>query len=118
MAAHKLTFRVLLLIGLMVPGENSTLASGQILHAIGDRPSFEVATIKPWKRTPSPPPLRDGGSAPVKVMKVAPVDACPAPTGRVHVILPISILITSAYNLPVGSESRILGGAGVAAAGY
>jgi uncharacterized protein (TIGR03435 family) len=110
MAAHKLTSRVLLLIGLMVPGENSTLASGQILHAIGDRPSFEVATIKPWKRTPSPPPLRDGGSAPVKVMKVAPVDAGPAPTGRVHVILPISILITSAYNLPVGSESRILGG--------
>ena len=43
-------------------------------------------------------------------MKVAPVDAGPPPTDRVHMILPISILITSAYNLPVGSESRILGG--------
>jgi uncharacterized protein (TIGR03435 family) len=43
-------------------------------------------------------------------MKVAPVDVGPPPTNRVHVILPISILIESAYNLPVGSGSRILGG--------
>ena len=115
MAVHKLTFRVLLLVALMAPGENGTLASGQILHATGDRPSFEVATIKPWKRTPSPPPPPDGANlpgapVPVKRMKVAPVDAGPAPTDQVHMILPISILITSAYNLPVGSESRILGG--------
>jgi bla regulator protein blaR1 len=99
----------------MASGEHGTLANGQILHATGDRPSFEVATIKPWKRTPSPPqppdgPNPPGASAPVKVMKVAPVDAGPAPTNRVHMILPISILITSAYNLPVGSGSRILGG--------
>ncbi len=43
-------------------------------------------------------------------MKVAPVDAGPPPANRVHAILPVSILITSAYNLPVGSESRIIGG--------
>jgi len=86
------------------------LANGQILHATADRPSFEVATVKPWRRALSPPRSGDGASAPVKVMKVAPVDAGPAPSGRVHVILPISILITSAYNLPVGSESRIIGG--------
>jgi uncharacterized protein (TIGR03435 family) len=92
-----------------------TLASGQILHATGDRPSFEVASIKPWKRTSSPPPPPDGSNlpgtaAPVKVMKVAPVDAGPPPTDQIHMILPISILITSAYTLPVGSENRILGG--------
>ena len=108
MAVHKLTFRVLLLVGSMAPGENGTLASAQILRPIGDRPSFEVASIKPFHRTPSPPPP-DGATAPVKV-KVAPVDAGPPPTTQVHVILPISILIESAYNLPVGSGSRILGG--------
>ena len=90
---QKLTFRSLLLIGLMALGQNGTLASGQILHATGDRPSFEVASIKPWKRTPSPPPPGDGASAPAKVMKVAPVDAGPPPTNRVHLILPMSILI-------------------------
>lgn len=95
-------FCVLLLVG------NGILANGQILHATGDRPSFEVATIKPWRRTLSPPP--DGASAPVKVLKVTPVDAGPPPTARLHMILPISILIASAYNLPVGSGSRILGG--------
>jgi bla regulator protein BlaR1 len=107
---YRLTLRVLLLIGLMALCQNGTLAIGQILHTDGERPTFEVATIKPWKRTPMPAPAGDGASAPVKVMKVAPVDAGPPPTNRVHVILPISILITSAYNLPVGSESRILGG--------
>jgi len=103
MVVHKLTFRGLLFVGLMAPGENGTLASGQILHATGDRPSFEVASIKPWRRTLNPPPS-------MKVMKVAPVDAGPPPADRLHMILPISVLITSAYNLPVGSESRILGG--------
>jgi uncharacterized protein (TIGR03435 family) len=43
-------------------------------------------------------------------MKVAPVDADPPLTDRVHMILPISELIASAYNLPVGSGSRILKG--------
>jgi uncharacterized protein (TIGR03435 family) len=115
MVVHKLTLRVLLLVGLMVPGEIGTLASGQILHPTGDRPSFEVASIKPFKRTPSPPPPPDGANlpgatVPVKRMKVAPVDAGPPPNGRIHMILPISVLIESAYNLPVGSGSRILGG--------
>ena len=102
MILHKL-----LIAGLMA---NCTLASAQILHATGDRPSFEVATIKPFKRTPPPPSPPDGATAPVKVMKVAPVGAGPAPTDRIHSILPISILIENAYNLPVGSGGRILGG--------
>jgi uncharacterized protein (TIGR03435 family) len=99
MIVPKLTSRLLLLAG---------LASAQILHPTGDRPSFEVASIKPFHRTPSPPPP-DGAPAPVRV-KVAPVDAGPPPADQVHLILPISILISKAYNLPVGSESRILGG--------
>ncbi len=102
----------LLAIGLIVPGESCTLASGQILHAAGRRPSFEVATIKPWKRTLGAPPdgaNLSGAAVPGRV-KVAPLDAGPRPTDQVHLILPISILITLAYNLPVGSESRILGG--------
>lgn len=105
---QKLTFPVLLLVALIVPDEGR-LARAQILHATGERPSFEVATIKPWKRVPKPP-AADGAPAPVKVMKVAPVDAGPPPSGQMHMILPISILITSAFQLPVGSESRILGG--------
>jgi bla regulator protein blaR1 len=117
MVEHKVTWRVLLLVGLMMPNESGTLASGQILRATGERPSFEVAAIKPWNRTASPPPLpggidASGTTAPVKVTKVAPVDAGPSPTSRVHMILPVSILITSAYNLPVGSENRIVGGPG------
>jgi bla regulator protein BlaR1 len=97
------------------PGEKGRLASSHILHAVGDRPSFEVATIKPWKRTPSPPPLPDGANlsgatSPVKVMKVAPLNASPPPTDRLHMILPISVLITSAYNLSVGSDNRLIGG--------
>jgi uncharacterized protein (TIGR03435 family) len=99
--------RILFLIGLIALGpQRGTLARGQILHAASDRPTFEVATIKPWQRTPPPPP--SDGTAPAKVMKMAPVGEAPPPTQLVHMIWPISILISSAYNLPVGS--RIIGG--------
>jgi len=108
MIVHKPTFRLFSLIGLLAFGAaSSRLARGQILHATGDRPSFEVATIKPWKRPPPPP---SDITIPVKVMKMAPVGADGPPADRLDMILPISILITSAYNLPVGSESRIIGG--------
>src|SRR5579871_3761080 len=86
MGAHKLTFRVLLLLGLMLPGENGALANGQILHAGRERPSFEVATIKPWKRTTGAPPdgaNLPGAAAPGRV-KVAPLDAAPRPADQVH----------------------------------
>ncbi|HEY1759790.1 MAG TPA: TIGR03435 family protein [Bryobacteraceae bacterium] len=113
MDVAKLLFRVLLLVGfierggVIARGQNGTVATGQILHATGGRPSFEVATIKPWRRTPSPPPP-DGATAPVKVLKVSP--GPPPLSGQLHMILPISILIGSAYNLPGGSEPRIIGG--------
>ncbi len=87
-----------------------TLARDQISSPLfGDRPSFEVATIKPWQRTPPPPPS-DSTAAPAKVMKIAPVGPAPLPTKQVHMIWPISILITSAYNLPGDSGHRIIGG--------
>ena len=37
----------------------------QILHPTDPLPSFEVATVKPWHRTP-PPPQPDGTPAPQK----------------------------------------------------
>jgi bla regulator protein blaR1 len=84
-------------------------AQAQILHPTADLPSFEVATIKPWKRIPTMPRPSDGSSAPVKVMKASPVGVAGQSTNRVQMILPAALLIASAYNLPVGSESRILG---------
>jgi bla regulator protein BlaR1 len=102
----KRAVRFLFLIGLMTLGPQSgRLVRGQILHAAGDRPSFEVATIRPWQRTPPP-----DGAAPAKVKKEAPIGEGPLPTERIHMIWPISILITSAYNLPGGSGHRIIGG--------
>ena len=93
----------------VILGGQSWLADAQILHATGDRPSFEVATIKPWKRPPAPP--SDGSSGPPKPMKVAPVGAGGGqPSNRLHTILPAALLIAAAYNLPVGSESRLIRG--------
>jgi bla regulator protein BlaR1 len=107
-----LNFRVLLLIGWMVFGvECDSLARGQILHASGPLPSFEVATIKPWHRIPNASPLSpDVSPVPKKVMKVSPGSLKGQPMDRIHMILPIEILIAQAYNLPPSSGSRIVGG--------
>ena len=83
---------------------------GQLLHASGPRPSFEVATIKPWQPKPNPPLPFDGTSAPKKVMKASPVGGGGQATDRVHFIGQTEILIASAYNLPADSGARILGG--------
>lgn len=78
--------------------------SGQILHPDGPLPSFEVATIKPWK--PSLRPL----NAPIPV-KMDPGHAFPQQrTDRVQFIGQIELLIMAAYNLPIGSERRIIHG--------
>jgi bla regulator protein BlaR1 len=80
---------------------------GQILHPADPLPSFEVASVKPWKRTPppSPPP---GGVVPEKPVKVAPSEAPAEFTDLVHMILPPALLVASAFNLPPGAESRIV----------
>ena len=81
---------------------------GQILHSTGTRPSFEVATIKPWKPV-APPPSQEGGGVPKKVMKASPVGDNPKISDRVQFIGQTALLIQSAYNLPAGSGKRIVG---------
>ncbi|MEO6815494.1 MAG: TIGR03435 family protein, partial [Edaphobacter sp.] len=86
---------------------------GQILHASGPLPSFEVATIKPWKPTPRPPVLSsDGKTVGSKMpLKVDPVSGGERgqPTDRVDFIGQTQLLIASAYNLPPGHENQIVG---------
>jgi bla regulator protein BlaR1 len=81
----------------------------QILHPTDPLPTFEVATIKPWHRTP-PPPLPDGAPATPKIAKIDPGHTSPQLRPQLHMILPIEILITDAFNLPLGSGKRIIGG--------
>lgn len=82
----------------------------QILHASSPLPSFEVATIKPWRPNPTSAALSlDGTTGPRRVMKVDPGSLGGQGADRVHIILPIELLITAAYNLPPGSERRIMG---------
>ena len=76
----------------------------QILHPYGPPPSFEIATVKPWK--PSIRPVN--ASAPVMI---DPGRRVQSPlTDRVHFIGQIDLLIMAAYHLPIGSERRILKG--------
>lgn len=85
----------------------------QILHPTTPLPSFEVATIKPWQPHPTPPPPPPDATSdpkPARPAKVAPGPPGGQSTDRVHTILPASLLIAFAYNLPAGSENRILGG--------
>ncbi len=84
---------------------------GQILHAEGPLPKFEVATIKPWKARPLPPPVV-GGSALPKMMKEVPVGDSGRSTDRINMIGQVSVLIMSAYNLPLDATGRIIGGPG------
>jgi bla regulator protein blaR1 len=83
--------------------------NAQILHAGGPLPSFEVATVKPWKADPRP--MTAPGSAPVVPMMIDPGQhAQLQETDRIHFIGQVGLLIMKAYNLPIGSERRILKG--------
>jgi bla regulator protein blaR1 len=95
---------------------------GQILHASGPLPSFEVVTVKPWKPRvapppppPPPPPPSAEGAMPVRPVgppaKIAPGSPGGQVTDRVRGIWPPQLLIAFAYNVPFGFERvRILGG--------
>jgi bla regulator protein blaR1 len=89
---------------------------GQILHASGPLPSFEVVTIRPWRRPldpPPPPPPPAGITAPNPALpdKIAPINVRGQTTDRVHSILSARLLIAFAYNVPFGFEKiRVLGG--------
>lgn len=75
---------------------------GQMLHAQGPLPSFEVATIKPWSPAVQPPPNL------VKVAPSGPIRS--VSTNRPAFIGQAILLIQSAYGLPVSAERRIVGG--------
>jgi uncharacterized protein (TIGR03435 family) len=79
----------------------------QLVQPKEPMPSFEVATIKPWKPPVISSPVSAG--APLKVAKVAPVGAAATISDRVHFIGQIELLIEAAYGLPLSSP-RILGG--------
>jgi uncharacterized protein (TIGR03435 family) len=93
---------------------------GQILHATGPLPSFEVATIRPMEQmgVVAPP----GGGVPPASGRVAPngeqiisqqeVRISPSPrfSDRVNSVMTAKMLIDYAYNLPAFSESQIIGG--------
>jgi bla regulator protein BlaR1 len=88
---------------LLLAGEFSMDA--QLLQPRQPMPSFEAATIKPWKPSIVVPPVGAGRPA-----KEVPVGAT-APVGdRVHFIGQIELLIEAAYGLPLSSGERILGG--------
>jgi uncharacterized protein (TIGR03435 family) len=84
-------------------------AQGQILHSTDPLPSFEVASVKPWKRTTPPVSAPEEHVVVEKVVKVVP-SGTPEFTVRVHTILPPALLVASAFNLPAGAESRIVKG--------
>ncbi|WP_158786241.1 TIGR03435 family protein [Granulicella sp. L46] len=83
--------------------------NGQILHASGPLPSFEVETVKPWKAAPRP--MTAPGSASVVPIMIDPGQhAQRQETDRVYFTGQVGLLIMKAYNLPIGSERRILKG--------
>lgn len=86
---------------------------GQILQAQGPLPSFEVATIKPWFPSGPPPSLAGGapGEMP-KIVKFAPTGPPESATDRPHFIGQVSLLIMSAYGIPMSAENRVIGGPG------
>jgi uncharacterized protein (TIGR03435 family) len=88
---------------LLLAGEFSLGA--QLLQPKEPMPSFEVATIKPWRPSTVVSPVGAG-----RPPKEVPVGAA-APVGdRVHFIGQIELLIEAAYGLPFSSGDRILGG--------
>ncbi len=72
-------------------------AHGQILHADGPLPSFEVTTIKPVKASEMESGFRSGG---------------PEVPGSVNHTYNITVraFMEGAYNLPSSSDERVLGG--------
>lgn len=87
----------------------SVSSSAQLLQPKAPMPSFEVATIKPWK--PSTVATPPGAGGPQKaIVKEAPVGAAAPVSDRIHFIGEIELLVEAAYGLPFSSSDRILGG--------
>lgn len=77
-------------------------ATGQIFLAHEPTPSFEVASIKPWKASVLP----TAAAAPIKGDPMQRVRVLE--NDRVHFIGQLDLFLMEAYNLPIGSEKRIL----------
>jgi bla regulator protein BlaR1 len=87
-----------------------TRAQPQLLHADGPLPSFEVVSIKPFRPKPMPTPPPGEQIIHQQVMKFAPGQPGAQRSDRVHMILPVQMLIANAYNLPFGFGGRVSGG--------
>jgi len=79
----------------------------QLLQPKEPVPSFEVASIKPWRPSSVMSPV--GSGSPQRV-KVVPTGAAPPVGERVHFIGQAELLILAAYGLPFSSSNRIVGG--------
>jgi uncharacterized protein (TIGR03435 family) len=92
--------------------------SAQVLHPSDPMPSFEVATIKP--RPPFTVKLPGAASGPTSVggekvvtqmMFTGPAPTAPAaPSDMLSLHVTSTMLIAMAYNLPLPTEGRIIGG--------
>jgi uncharacterized protein (TIGR03435 family) len=114
-------FRGLALLQTMALGMTwGTPLDGQILHAEGPLPSFEVATIKPMEPTrfTAPPsggvPLSGGGGGAggeqIVSRQEVHISKAPPLSDRVSQNMTAKMLIGYAYNLPAFSKAQILGG--------
>jgi len=81
---------------------------GQILHAGGPLPSFEVASVRPWQAPSAPvvPVPQDGVPVPPQTTKVSPLGEGGQTSDRVHFIAQAALLVAAAYGVPLGSEGR------------
>jgi uncharacterized protein (TIGR03435 family) len=82
----------------------------QVLHADGPLPSFEVVSIKPFQPKPLPPAPPGEQIVHQQVMKFAPKPPVAQASDRVRFIMNTRTLIAAAFNLPLGSEGRVVGG--------
>lgn len=85
---------------------------GQIVRSNHPLPTFEVATVRPWKPAPGigSEATADGSAAPQKLTKVVPVGASRPVSDRLDFIGQVQLLIESAYGLALSSGERIVGG--------
>ena len=92
---------------------------GQVLHASGPLPSFEVVSIKPMQAMGGPPsaPMPGGGPggeqviSQIQIRGGMPTGAPRVASDRMHLVMPARMLIASAYNLPMlSAKSQMDGG--------
>lgn len=106
--------------GLLLIGALGVPLRGQVLHAGGPLPSFEVVSIKPMKMmgAPLPPPGVGGGSvggeqiiSQVQIRGPMPTGAPKVASDRMHLVMPARMLIAQAYNLSaLSAKSQMEGG--------